>query len=438
MGYTLKMTLDCNGACRSCYEARIRKKRDTPYDVEAIGVTLDQIIEVESKKEETEHKFDCPTFHGGEPLTMEKGDFEFLAKKIFRFWDRNSIQTNGTLIDNEWIEIFKKYNFSVGISLDGDTADLNAGRWNARPKLTKEMTEAVLRNMRKLKNAGVPVSLIALLRSYNAAPDRIDDFIEFLNRMERDFNIRSIRTNPVIVYEEEFKDEEIVGEDLGNALKRIADWTLEDPEREVSPIRDLVEMLFGYSYAVCMFTQCDVFRTDADHPINHMGELTNCLHGGAAIAGIQILHADNRNLIRYEMLQQVPQSEGGCKACQFWFMCFGGCPGAGISNDWRNRSRFCEAYKILFNHIAGKIAGLIPNLIMPQEFFPEVVSPAHVQFNLRGENGSTYRKENRCNRQNILKNAGALKNGKQNVGLRHGDRPHGDHTDRALLKRKKK
>lgn len=436
MGYTLKMTLDCNGGCRSCYEARIRAKKKTPYDIEKIDARLDLIIEEErQKKDAGKETCKSPTFHGGEPLTMKKSDFEYLAKKIYRFWNHCGIQTNGTLIDSEFIEIFKKYNFSVGISLDGDTADLNAGRWNGKPELAKEMTEKVLRNMESLKKAEISMSVITLLRSYNARPERIEDFVSFLERMEKDFGIWSMRTNPVIVYQKKFKKEALLGDDLGYALTTIARWTLADPNRQIFPIRDIVEMLFGYSYSTCSFNQCDVFRTEADMPINHVGEITNCLHGGAAIAGIQILRADNQNMIRYEMLQQVAQENGGCAGCEFWFMCHGGCPGAGVDNDWRNRTRFCEGYKILFKFLSDRIVGMLPNVIMPHEFFPISVSPAHVQFNLRDPRGSTYRKEVMKKRDEIIKAVPEMAR-KQGTTIKHGDKPHGDHTDRALLKRR--
>ena len=440
MGYALKVTLDCNGGCGSCYEAAIRKRKKTPYDIGKIEAALDLIIKEEVEAESAnpgQRKTSPPTFHGGEPLLMKKKDFERLAKKIYRHWGRNSIQTNGTLIDTEFIELFLKYNFSVGISLDGDTADLNMGRWNLNPEIAKEKTELVLENMKRLQKAKISLSIIALLRKYNAAPDRIDDFIAFLDRMESEFGIRSIRTNPVIVYEDRFRqDEELLGDDLGNALIKVADWTMEDHKRRTYPARDVIEMLFGYDHAVCAFGECDVFKTSAELPINHLGELTNCLHGGAATEGIQILQAEKKSDIRYRALIQTPQDLNGCKDCHFWHICHGGCPGAGVDNDWRNRTRFCSAYKMLFRHISDKIKGLIPNMGLPQEFQPDAGSPKRMQFNL-GEGGSTYRNETRKNREDIRRATKAEDQKRGGKTNRHGDKPHGDHTDQVLLKGRK-
>lgn len=64
-------------------------------------------------------------FHGGEPLMQSKRRFDRLCTNIrssFSATDVSlvfSVQTNGTLVDNEWCELFDKHQISVGISLDG-------------------------------------------------------------------------------------------------------------------------------------------------------------------------------------------------------------------------------------------------------------------------------------------------------------------------------
>jgi hypothetical protein len=51
------------------------------------------------------------------------------------------------------------------------------------------------------------------------------------------------------------------------------------------------------------------------------------------------------------MLQYIPQENGGCKDCEYWNHCMGGCPVTGIDNDWRNRSRFCPVWKTIIGII---------------------------------------------------------------------------------------
>lgn len=55
------------------------------------------------------------------------------------------IQTNGTLIDDEWCEIFKTNDFLVGLSLDGDeTANVNRVDKDGNPTFQKVVAAAKL------------------------------------------------------------------------------------------------------------------------------------------------------------------------------------------------------------------------------------------------------------------------------------------------------
>lgn len=63
-------------------------------------------------------------FHGGEPLMQKKQSFEEMCSHFNTVLSSKvrlsfALQTNGTLIDEEWIELFSKYNVGVGVSLDG-------------------------------------------------------------------------------------------------------------------------------------------------------------------------------------------------------------------------------------------------------------------------------------------------------------------------------
>lgn len=63
------------------------------------------------------------SFHGGEPTLMDISEFRKLMKLgLALIGDRNfsfSIQTNGTLLNDEWAKLFAQYQISVGVSLDG-------------------------------------------------------------------------------------------------------------------------------------------------------------------------------------------------------------------------------------------------------------------------------------------------------------------------------
>lgn len=66
-------------------------------------------------------------FHGGEPLLYGKERFIKLCNDFIDRWPKNvqlkfSIQTNGLLLDEEWVRILQKYKVDLGISIDGPKA----------------------------------------------------------------------------------------------------------------------------------------------------------------------------------------------------------------------------------------------------------------------------------------------------------------------------
>ena len=119
----------CHMECQYCfykdiahYRTESATKMDRDIWISIIQKTLtycDEPIEIEY----------C--FQGGEPLLA---GIQFYESFIHELKMRNkihtikfAIQTNGTLINNDWIDLFKRYNFLVGVSLDGikKTHDLN-------------------------------------------------------------------------------------------------------------------------------------------------------------------------------------------------------------------------------------------------------------------------------------------------------------------------
>jgi uncharacterized protein len=393
MSLSIKL-LECNGLCRSCYEARIRKVSPVgPYDINAILKTID--IEAAKIPAEERRKYNPPCVHGGEPLLIPIIDLEKILASLCQYWGRTSMQTNGTILTDRHIDLFRKYRTSIGVSIDGDTAELNYGRWNGNGltgEQVQKMTDRTLDNMRRIKAAGISLSVIVLLRKYNAVAEKLPELERFLFRLKNEFGIYSLRTNEVIVFDSEYMDEEeLTPRELGEAFCRLADISFDDPDLDWRPYSDIIKLFSGDNSVTCVFQECDPWRTEAERTVNHHGAIGGCLKTGAGPDGIQALAAECSGGERYHLLPNILQSLGGCKGCDYWPICKGGCPGAAIDNDWRNRTRFCEAWKMLFNHVLHR---RLARFIIDQ----------------------AYRRD-------------AESQGSRHADVPHGDQ-HGDHTDR--------
>ncbi len=129
MGVELRpLGVNCNIGCQYCYQNPLRDAGNVTksYDMEAMKAAI--------------VKAGGPFIvFGGEPLLMPQEDLEALWSWGLERFGENSIQTNGTLINDNHIRMFKSYRVHVGISVDGP-GELNDVRWVGSLEKTRSMT----------------------------------------------------------------------------------------------------------------------------------------------------------------------------------------------------------------------------------------------------------------------------------------------------------
>ena len=115
------------------------------------------------------------SWHCGEPLTVSpafyRAAFEILRATAGCPPLRHSLQTNGTLIDDRWCELFAEWHVDVGVSLDGPQWLHDAHR---RDRHGRGTYHRVVRGVAKLVEHGLSPSVIAVLsESSLAQPDEV-------------------------------------------------------------------------------------------------------------------------------------------------------------------------------------------------------------------------------------------------------------------------
>ena len=108
------------------------------------------------------------TWHGGETL-MRPISFYKKALELQRKYGRgrqidNCIQTNGTLLNDDWCRFFKENNFLVGVSIDGPQEFHDEYRRNKQglPSFYK-----VMKGIELMKKHGVEYNAMAVVNDYN-------------------------------------------------------------------------------------------------------------------------------------------------------------------------------------------------------------------------------------------------------------------------------
>ena len=124
----LKITERCNLNCDYCY---FFNAGDDSYKGHSAFISNDTVALLVQRLREFSREYELQRIaihlHGGEPLLMPKAGFDSICEEIRSnlapFVDLSmTIQTNGMLIDLEWIEIFNRHGLQVGVSLDGAQA----------------------------------------------------------------------------------------------------------------------------------------------------------------------------------------------------------------------------------------------------------------------------------------------------------------------------
>ncbi|MDE6371542.1 MAG: radical SAM protein, partial [Duncaniella sp.] len=112
----------CNLACRYCYYI---DKNGTLGHRTPSTMMSDRVLEAYVKAYIEAQPTDRVmfTWHGGEPLLRSRGFYERALELQRRYAGGrhidNSLQTNGTLIDDEWCRFFRDNGFLIGLSIDG-------------------------------------------------------------------------------------------------------------------------------------------------------------------------------------------------------------------------------------------------------------------------------------------------------------------------------
>lgn len=320
------------GPCLYCYNTSLRRKlqAEETTDIKAIGDTL--------RKEYPKRKGQI-ILHGGEPLFMKEENLDKLLKLSFNLSGQSSIQTNGTLISNEKIKLFKKYKTHVGVSVDGYWP---ANRWRGK---SKKNTDLVIKNIFKLKKAGVPVAVLITLHKDNTAPDKI----KYIENLILDLAEGGISSKVNLIYHPDSKIE-IPARQAKLILLRLAEFVLQHNLSGIRPFQSIVDGLLGRGNE-CMFRDCDPFCTYATH-VTASGVPSLCGRFER-----EVFYRENfPTSLRWEILKQTD-----CKGCRYGEkVCFGGCPAVARDWDWRNKDRFCEVYYALFEFFEKKIKTLLP------------------------------------------------------------------------------
>ena len=332
----------CNIQCQYCYQ---NPQRDAGNVLHAYD--LDKI------KASVEKEGGPFSLFGGEPLLVPERDLEDLWSWGLQKYGRNSLQTNGVLINDNHVRMFNEYKVSVGISIDGP-GELNDVRWAGDLARTREATAKAEAAIERLCRDGRPPGLIVTLHRNNATSDKLPVMRRWLEH-KQDMGVLSVRLHILEVDDENVRQKYAlsVGENL-EAMLFFAEMERSLTTLKLDLTRDMRNLLLGRDESTsCIWNACDPYTTRAVRGIEGNGQRSNC--GRTNKDGIDFTKSDEEGYERYLALYHTPQEYGGCGGCRFFLMCKGQCPGTAIDGDWRNRTEHCGVWMGLYEHLEAEM-----------------------------------------------------------------------------------
>lgn len=396
----------CNIACSYCYqqdERAVAGNKADPYDLEAMKQALlaEGVGKPDGKGGLTRF-----SFFGGEALLFPIKDLAHMLEWASSIGVSAGMQTNGTILTDAHVELFKKHQVGLGVSIDGPD-DLNDARQALDASATRATTAKSIANLERLLAEGISVSLIVTLTHVNAGDTlKVNRLIEWLLGL-RDKGLRYINLHTL----EPHGETEGLSQPQQIAVMRRLRTELTGFS-SVSPFYDMRKALTQEDGAHCAFTFCDPYTTPAVRGIDGQGVRSNC--GRTNHNGVAYVKGDVAGHERQLSLYLTPMEQGGCGGCRFFLPCGGGnCPGEGEGGDWRARTVHCKTLFATFTDIEA-------------ELFAEGKEPISMSF-----------RRPLLEYQRLARWAGlpavgtsAPESGNRPHGdAPHGDAPHGDHTD---------
>jgi len=297
------------------------------------------------------------SWHGGEPTVLGLDYFRkivALQRKHQPAKRRiiNGIQTNGTLLDEDWCRFLAAEGFAVGLSLDGPQEMHNRHRVTRSQKPTHDQ---VMRGYQLLQQHQIHCDILCVVNAHNVQyPIQIYRFFKQIKAQYLSFLplVELQPDSPAGV-----SHRTMPAKAWGDFLCVIFDeWVDRDVGRiKVQIFEEAAGTALGQEHALCIFRQ-----TCGDIPvIEHNGDFFSCDHFVDAehhMGNIQetqlaeLLENPTQRAFGQAKLDALPRY---CQACEVRAMCNGECPKnrfCQTPDGETGLNYLCEGYKRFFTH----------------------------------------------------------------------------------------
>lgn len=365
----LKIASRCNIACKYCY---IYELADQSWKTQPKVMSLKVIKMFLEKLETYIVENDITSFdiviHGGEPLLAGIDTIHQLLEMTAEVSKRLSkditttIQTNGILLSDEWIYLFKKFNVKIGISHDGPSFIHDKNRIDHKGNGTEKIVSAKILELQQK----APELFIGVLTVIDPSANGSEVIDYFYNLKIPKIDLLLPDQNYLLTpkqYPSARIDSKLYTSFLSDAYKR---WRqIDDPNFDIRLFRELVLAVMGKSPSLDSLGVADVgiFVIESDGGIEPIDTFKCC---GEEFTKLNLNIQNNsledlsKNLLMESVVKKSTSLSQTCSDCDYLSMCGGGyMPHRFNGIDFLNPSVYCETLFELCNLIDTDISNIL-------------------------------------------------------------------------------
>lgn len=362
MTIILKPTYACNFRCKYCYLSNDTKSSHRVFNVE---FAKNVVLQIKSYIQNTHRHRLTIIWHGGEPLLWGIDNyreiFAFMEKEFVGIDLKNSLQTNLSLINEEYIDLFLRYNVHVGFSLDGIKKVHDSQRVDINGKGT---FDTIMQKMVLCREKGLSVGCIVVGSRKHIG--HISELYEFMCKNRLNFKF-----NPLFSAGEAQRNKD----DYAVSIDEYADMAIElfdlwyfDKRHRIkeSNFEEIASNLITGRVSGCLFGQnCqdNFFAISPNGDVMPCGrfcdtQLREYAYGNLYEEKLADIMQRRKSAEAYKRADYIENSS--CKRCEFFTVCHGGCLHDGFlqSGDFTSKTFLCAAYKKIFSHINNRIQSI--------------------------------------------------------------------------------
>ncbi|MCL4120549.1 UNVERIFIED_CONTAM: hypothetical protein GTU68_041414 [Idotea baltica] len=360
----------CNIACDYCFY--LEKEALYPNDKRSMDdATLEAYIQQHILAQPSDYvEF---SWQGGEPTLLGISFFKRVVHLQEKYQSNktitNTLQTNAMLLNDQWCKFFKKYDFLLGVSIDGPKELHDYYRKNRK---AKGSFSQVMKGIQYLKKHRVEYNLLVTINNNNV--QHPEDMYQFL----RNLGSHHIQLIPIIERKSSENSHLKLLVSPENSHYSIQEWSVNANNYgqllcvffyqwiKHADIGRLYIQQFENSLAAWMTDGKDpsiicVFSETCGHSLalEKNGDLYQCdhfVHPDYLLGNIHktsIKNMNNSLQARQFGKEKHTKLSEQCINCSYRFACHGGCPKHRfvIGNSTYNENYFCSAYQRYFNYI---------------------------------------------------------------------------------------